>query len=487
MPETLHVWPIVLLTLLTATEAPAQPRSQAPWTTVTVFNEGELIVRLRVRQRASLADENWIGFDFENRSNNAIVMWPCDMHYHIDSERYNLRTGVLISSGGLAFGGCVDLFPDAWEDGTGEPIVLAPGVTTVFESPSDQVASLGLPGRDGLLVSADVHFRLVLRQRDQFGVPFTFEWVDPSEVELAELRDRLRRLLKELPSPHSFHRFHRRVHVLLSELEIGGTLTSAELLSALDRAKDPLKRKVLAEHIARTRTDDPVVAEYYRTAIREKNGKAIHDLAVPPGFWQDDFLEPLLAICEADGWNLGYNAMQALVNHRDRWKDSARVPSRLSAAVMEAYPVLSRQPDELSGRELRSDWKQAVRILVQTGDPQAYSTLCPFLDCRMPVANLDRWVTPVLFPSSVPPLRVCDVALDAVLTLTGYSVGQVYKEAAAERGFPSHLDVWHSAPDPPRVATSGLVPIPGEPPEEIESKMNELRDEVIAELKQTLD
>jgi hypothetical protein len=101
-------------------------------------------------------------------------------------------------------------------------------------------------------------------------------------------------------------------------------------------------------------------------------------------------------------------------------------------------------------------WAMAVEHLSMTGDPSAIALLRPFLDDKR--AFRTTKLLSLAFGYRVPPLRVCDVSLDAILALLDGSPDAAYRKA-------------------------GPLPIGRD---NLDASYGDLRDRMIADLKERL-
>ena len=139
---------VVAACLLLAASLPAEEQQRA-WRTVPVGKVGGIEVRLRLLSPATLADEEWIALEFENRGQKPVRV--VNARYRMESRRHGLATGKPLTSGGLASGNAYDLFSEAWET-TPVTIVLLRGTHRVVEHPSRYSSTLlGLPPKAGLV------------------------------------------------------------------------------------------------------------------------------------------------------------------------------------------------------------------------------------------------------------------------------------------------------------------------------------------------
>jgi len=118
------------------------------------------------------------------------------------------------------------------------------------------------------------------------------------------------------------------------------------------------------------------------------------------------------------------------------WIDKPGVPGLLSAAVLKGYPLAGKKPANLTGEEL-SAWDRDVRLLALTGDRRLVEQLRSALDdgrvhCDLRLLNR----TPGM---RLPPTRICDSALEALLILLDGSPDAAYARAGWDK----------RGPDPP--------------------------------------
>src|SRR5262249_36239140 len=97
---------------------------------------------------------------------------------------------------------------------------------------------------------------------------------------------------------------------------------------------------------------------------------------------------------------------------------------RLSAVVRRTYTALGEDVRRLD-KEGVGRWAEAIMRLSMTGDRAALVVLLPPLDDKRAFASTPRMSLP--WGHRVPPLRVCDVALDATLTLLDGSPDETYR------------------------------------------------------------
>ena len=439
-----------------AGDVAAVSRERPKWQTINVGDVGSVSVRLKVLSIATPADTRWIGLEFENRGHRRAAVERAS--YRIESRRYDPRAAGRVRSGSLASGTTYDLFRKT------SRVFVRPGTYRNYEHPSRYgLALLGQPPEDGLLVKATVHvdFQLVGDKKlalPREGVPFSFRWLPPDDAGLAKMRKRLKALLGK-PEARSCDNHAYVLGALLRYESLSEDLTTGELLEAINRREASFDgRWTLVKHLAARDRDRPEVVQFYLQCLRERDGRACHDLLLAPSIWDRSFIEPLVVIHETRR----STALSVLSKHRDDWVGDTKVPKRLSSALLDRFGVyLKKQPDELEPWQLKF-WAGFASDLSHTGDTSVIPLLRPFLDRK------DQVYKPVPHASvrfeKPPAFRACGVALESILRIMDGDVDGAYRKA----GYDPNLHVrltW----------------------EERVSRISQLRDEMIAALKQRLE
>jgi len=451
-----------------ATEPAAPPASQPAWQSVELGRFGDLVFRVRVLSPASLLNEQWLALEFENTGRAPVRV--ADAYYRIERTTLDPQTRRRLSSGGLASGNTHDLFPDAWKTTPVAPIRLQPGVCRVVQQPSDYSAAiLGQAPPAGWTIAARVHLDLEFDDRQRFstpseGVPLSFEWHAVAPSGLDALRARLHRLLRA-PQYRATH-----VYILQALLKfpgVGDTLTAADLLAALTgRTGNMDGRDALREEIARRFPRDPAVLDYHGTRLRAgptpwRPGAApqrsaydlvLEDINREPCIWDPAWVAPLLDQFERLEIR---GTLPALASHYTDWPAESAVPARLSNGIITRACTLTRHPEDLTCDELTNVWVNEARQLALTRDPAAVALLRPYLKCRERILDLPRCaIAAGYLDYPGPALRICDVALDAILALRGEDVSATYAEVRppsfATEPFLRNLTTYESALDAAR-------------------------------------
>ncbi|MBP7746250.1 MAG: hypothetical protein KA383_08955 [Phycisphaerae bacterium] len=443
-----------------------QPSSPPPWKSIDLGSVGDVVLRLSVLPAASLVDEEWLGIEFENTS--SVPARVENAYYHIERTSRDPQSRRIVSSGSLASGNTCDLFPEAWQTTPVAAVVIPAGSHRVIRQPSEySSALLGLAPPGGLIVEARFHITLELTGDQRYttpetGVAFTFEWQPVAASQFDLLRARLRRLLQEPRRDAS------QVYILQALLkvpDVSAALTARELLDSLAERDGGLNgRHALVAEIAQRYPRDPAVLAYYAAGVRAGDRRAAEDLAREPRIWDPTFLEPLLSWFEHASAPGLQTALAVLSAHRADWPADAHIPARLSRRLIAQSRVLSKAATELDGDDLTICWVADARDLAITHDPQVIPLLRPFLDRRERIVDLTRWGPPVTYPG--PALRVCDVALEAILTLRGDDLAAAYARAGRNTS----------------IATQPAT----RPTDTFERTMDQIRDGMIVDLRSTL-
>jgi hypothetical protein len=441
------------LVLLCAGAAAGERSEEDPKTVVTVSGL-DLTVRVKILPKASLASTGWLSLELENTGREPMIV--TNAFYRFDAERCDPKTGERRSSCGLSFGTTYDLFPDAWKTRPVSTIVLEPSkVHVVTDQPSDYSAALlGLAPEEGWRVRARFHVNLDLKGRGRMGsadegLPFEFHWGRPDKAGFAELRARL---MKILEGPEK--KMHRAylLSALLDVPDVARTASCADLLAAVAKRESGAEgREMIARHLGKRFKGDPAVVAFYKERVEAGDAHAVYDLGA---VWDKAFVEPLVRLYEEQGERHAH-VLPLLHNHRSDWAKNADLAARLSAAYRKLRPIVDKNVAELTVKQLPT-WAHELQYLAMTGDRTLVASLRPLLDDRRVFRKSREAVSAIMTRPAT--LRVCDCALDAILTLLDGNADEPYAKAGLS-GFKSWLD---------------------------DAKVSEFRDKMIADLKRRL-
>jgi hypothetical protein len=422
MPPTFPL----LLTALVVGSVPADKAPANVWRETVVLKDGDLTVRLKVLARPSLADTEWMALEFENKGKKPLTVEQA--YYWMRAEHRHLGAGQVSGSGSLASGNTYDLFPHAWATRPVSRIVLHPGKTyRAVQQPSDySSALLSLPPRGGLSVRGRVFLAVTLSGKRQIqpaeaaGVPFTFDWLYPNDAGFKVLQARLARLLRT-PENRPHHSYILGTYLRIPQ--VARAATAGELVTALSRRREPFEgRAEVVAHVAKHFSKDPAVAAYYRQRLKDGDAVVFPDLRYA-ALWDRSHVKPLVGLYERDPRKY-HDALGILNQYRADWIQDHHIIRRLSAVVRRTSTALGEDVRRLD-KEGVGRWAEAIGRLSMTGDRSALVLLLPALDDKRAFASTRLMSLP--WGHRVPPLRVCDVALDATLTLLDGSPDETYR------------------------------------------------------------
>jgi hypothetical protein len=425
-----HIVRVASLLLCTCLTSRSLADDSGPWHLVEVGTRGDLSVRLKVRPRVSLADKDWMIIEFENRGDSDIEL--LNTSYRIESKRSDLKTGDPRSSGGLASGNEYDLFPHAWKTPCVAPRVVKPGIYRVIDHPSMySSALLGLPPRDGWLVNATLSMRVEIKgdgvlSDSQDAHAFQFEWLYPDEAGFQRARARLKSLLT---NPENMVQHAYLLHCLLSVPKISRVVGVPELLASLKNRDDPFAgREYVLEHLGNQYARDKIVVEHFRKRLEAGDVTATGDLRRAVHVWDPSYLDPLVTIFANDqrSWD---NVLLTLERNGMPQKKDKQLASRLSAEMLKRYVIGKLPPGAL---RRHNSLRRSLPMLARSRDRTLIPKIAPHLDDSTRILD-PRFLATAGF-GSLPPLRVCDAALEAIMTLLDEDVHVVYRQRVKPDG-----------------------------------------------------
>jgi hypothetical protein len=326
--------------------------------------------------------------------------------------------------------------------GESTTLVLDPGKSGRTDHPSDAAAaSLQLPAKTGLFVQARFFIALYIgefpgaagarqvRVAEADGVPFTFDWLYPDDAGFDVIKARLHKILD---TPVKLADQPRLLSTFLGIRDVAQSVSLDELLAALDSRSGPFDERCdIAAHLARRFNDHPAVVRYYQQHLEGNEAVAIDDLLLTD-LWVSSYIDPLVRMYENDPRKFSY-ALSVLHKHRMDWIKDSKVSRRLSAVVERQYPQLRHDVRQMNKDQLLS-WSGAVFDLSRTGDRAAIARLRSLLDDKRAFATAkDMSLTFDENGLCVPPLRVCDVALEGILTLLDGDARIAYRKMREPR------------------------------------------------------
>ncbi|PHS10677.1 MAG: hypothetical protein COA78_10985 [Blastopirellula sp.] len=417
---------LIVLGLLSLNAISLSADDLGAWQSIQCGRVGDLTVRLLVKQQASLADEDWIAIEFDNQSGQDIKIDR--VSYRIKSVRNNLETDELVSSGGMASGNDHALFPQAWKTTPVAPRIVRPGVYRMIDHPSlYSSALLGLPQKSGWLVKAEVSVSLSIDKKvykfdkyDGFDrTEFEFQWLYPNAAEFKQMQVRLKSLLG---NPRNKVQHAYILHTLLEIPEVAQTVSVQELLAALSTRTGAFTgRDYVLRYLNKAHSEDKLVISHFRNHLLARDKRVLEDLSRAPDIWAPEFLELLMKRLEEDQSSVR-DIFDILRLRGKPQKSDAKLAQRLSAALEKhGWKVDSNSKQQPSAAVLAS----RIKMLGNTHDRNLVNKLTPFLDDKTETLDPNRLSQPYF---RLPPLRVCDNALESILTILDGITGLAYQE-----------------------------------------------------------
>jgi hypothetical protein len=415
-----------------ASAADDKAEKSSNWQTIEVLDDKECTVRLRILRKASLADVDWMRVEVENTGKKPLAVDFLD--YQIESNTYDLKTNALRSSGGLAQRQYSNFSIDASRTWT-EP----------SEFCSDYSATLlGLPSRDGWRVRAKMHFRISLKDGRELktpqskvkgdpweGVPFTFDWLYPTEAGFEAMRVRLKKLLQN-PKYEFNHGYILSTYLTVPE--VARIASREDLLAALTpRLGSVDGRDAVLGNLLQRYANDPVVKSYFHERLKAGDYYAVNDVGAEV-IWDKTFIKPMVRLLQSD-YSKYQRALEVLHYHRADWKSDKALPRQLSNVVRGAYPELENKEVDLSSPHFLR-WRMGVEALAMTGDHEAIRLLSPALD------NKQQLFTGLGIHTETrarhKSMRICDAALDSILTILDGKPDDAYAKAGVDEMLAKH-------------------------------------------------
>ncbi|TET33936.1 MAG: hypothetical protein E3J72_15605 [Planctomycetota bacterium] len=390
--------------------------------TIEVLTAGQLTIRLLVKKKANLSDENWLQIEFENKGETPINIQHAS--YWIGSKRFNLKTGKQVTTGNLGTGSTFDFFPHCWDQDKAADRIINKGKYRASQQISDRSA-LALPPKEGLLVKADLHIWLELKNGTEIKTPgkgtsFEFEWHYPDEQGFAKMKRRFKHILKNpLRWQHSCI-----LYAYFKIPEVAGSVTVDDLLDALRVRENCVDRQGTMRFINEHHPGDEKVIRFFMEGLEKLDSDIARTLyGRGSKIWHSDFVKPLLKIYEkrSDPW-----VLRLLHRHCDDWPEDLNVAEKLSGIIIGKRKCLTKKPQELDEKELRG-WASAARSLGHSSDPKVIKYLTPFLKSK--VLLYEPRFFGLLLGERLPALRACDVAMEVIFMIRKEDIDKAYKEA----------------------------------------------------------
>jgi hypothetical protein len=427
---------VVVITGSYSAVAASAADTGAPWQTTVLFTDELFEARLLVRTQASFADETWLALEFENKTDVPLEL----KHVSVSTHRrdFDLASGRPLSSSSL-FSGQSDLFSEHPPMPRGQIYrKLAPRQTLRCERmPSDYSAALlGLPHPNGRRIEADILIRIEPFFKDNRRIPFSFEWLYPDEAGIERAEARLRSLLAERDPRTSANYL---TNALLEVQRIRQEISVEELLRAVElRHHEPqaMNRTYVLKAIDRHYPKNPQVTEFYRRGLEAGQAAAVYDLEQMRSVWHGGYVESIVRMVEKETDRNRF-MLRVLDRNPVDWATRPEVPARLFDALRKIYADVPDDPRKAVDNTLQR-WTYMADELRQTRDARVIPLLALGLDDRRKLLKDEELARSSGFGQRSRPQRVCDVALDHLLTVLDGSAEDGYAQSAfgANRGLP---------------------------------------------------
>jgi hypothetical protein len=381
--------------------------SQNGWLRYEVGKIDSIYLYLKVKEYACAADENWIGFEFVNRSDDTIVSerW-CS--FSIDRKAYGW-------SGNLAR--AINYYPFIESDGFSS--LIPPGLHKAYSGLSEEGSCmLNIPDKnsDTTLVQCTLDFKLPLSEGKELNIKhyeFSFYWYYPTNEQFEILESRLKDyLLREKINYYYYS-------MLMKNRRITDSIPISVYLKALTANETNINfRGEILQYLDKQYSNNSCVINYFSQCL-DTTSASIHD-----------DLRYLQNISLKLTDNITNYFTRNINNSRNRyytllWLDS--VHEKVDRCVIHEFSNiiikhsnLTENLDSLSSKETK-DWVSLVKDLHLLGDTALIKYLIPHLQNKSEIKHVPWNITirdsrrKVVFPA----YRVCDVALETILSIKG--------------------------------------------------------------------
>lgn len=402
--------------------------AQKNWQVLELGEIDSVFLRLKVKKYACLADTNWIGFEFENKSGDTLKS-ESYCQYAID-KIYNGGTGNLTQE--------ANFYPFMADGYAHFKSKISPTPIKVFESLSNEgSAMLGLPKNtnDTLLVKCSLNFTLPLTNGKKLEIKdykFTFYWYYPSSKQLVSLRNRLRYYLThEQKGNKSYYYFH----TLLTNPTITDSLPVQEFLNALKTYQKNMGfygNNILA-YLDRTYPENKIVIHFFQKMIDDDNDNLFEYLYRMPQI-SCELVHSLLRNYHKHMDNrLKRSAIISIYRQNIHPKYGNTYAQHLWQPFIRDNPILKTKPDSLSSKNLQA-WLETIHTLGNIGDTNTIKFITPFLKNKG-IINNNVCIHAKYRKTNIRKargdiqamcIRICDFALESILNIKGKKASFLY-------------------------------------------------------------
>ncbi len=397
------------------------------WLTLEKEQFEDFMLSLEIIHHPSLADKEWLRVSLENKTNKPFSIQKAK--YVVDCVVFD-QNDKRIKAGTFSSNNPSEFLDNAKYQIIPENFVH-PGINHITKYPSAYASSiLGVPKDKSYKVQATITLQLDLYAKGPVSIQweniqFEFEWFRPSDSMLNTIQQELIELLQH-PSIDPYH--HHQLSCLLDVEDITEKVRIQDLLTAKNVRFDFQDGKeAILRHLNDKFAQDQLILDHFLTEIKQHNLIALEDLAIATTIWESDFLEPLLTWYENGNLSTRTKIVNVLHPRYEKWKGNPHVTRQLSDILLNDYSdILYAVPDSLSTEDLIF-WGSLASLLGKTCDLEAIGILCPFLKNKTEIFNRSIYIDAnSLHPPR--PIRVCDIAVEAILNLQQANIDQSYRK-----------------------------------------------------------
>jgi len=376
------------------------------------IDDPRLTVTLLTKLIASPADEEYVGWEFDNHTKQPLTV--SNAHYRLDQVvKSDRATGKAISKGSMASGGSYDLFrrdgdpvpPGPYDD-------IPPGVSRHMNYASVYSLTItGFPRQGAWTLAGQAHIQITLADKTnlatpQDGVPFHFDLLAADDIAVAAMSTQLKRRLASPTDPFG------DAYALSTLFEVDAVATSVDittLLAGLKRAHF-VSSGAIVKYIDRVHFTDEQTIAFWIDAVNRDDYNLLREIEPATKVRSEKLIEPLVACIERWEHSAGYFALRILHRQRDLMPDRAAVAKRVGPLVLKQSPWLERGETDF---EKHIVWQEQMDNLALTGDPAMTKYFLPYLDCTDVVINARQ----ISLMNSGVSTRACDYAYNELLVL----------------------------------------------------------------------
>lgn len=386
--------------------------AEDPWRRIVCIDDPKLAVTLLLKPDASPADEDFVGWEFDNRTGTPIK---------VTNGRYALEhvlivdrdTGKPLAAGSMASGNHFDLL--CREGKPTEPqraTVIPVGVTRQMRKCSVySLAITGFPKQGAWTLSGRATLEITFEDRTTLaspkeGLPFQFNMLAPDARALEAMSAQLKRVLAEPADPFADA---YALSTLLKVSEVATTVDVHALLKGLSHGQR-VGGSYICTYINQHHATDPATIDFWIDAIQRSDYHRLLEMVNAANVRSPRLIEPLIACIEHGEHYAPHFALRMLRYQRPVMPDRAAIAKRVGPMVLERMPQIKN--GEFPDKERISQWSVDIADLALTDDPTAAKYIAAYLD-RKDITIDATWSS----MNDAVSTRACDEAYNALLTL----------------------------------------------------------------------